>query len=146
MGCVAGREGGMGESEPRLKLTDPLMAKDFATRTGIDSLAISVGNAHGAYKLPPKLDFALIEAIAAHVSVPLVLHGGSGISPADIRHAIECGISKINVFTEIDQAQAQASSEAVRKGLFGTLSARTDQVAVVRQVAEAKIRLFGGIV
>ena len=79
--------------------TDPKMAKDFVDKTGVDALAIAVGTAHGAYKLPPKLDFERIHTIANTVDVPLVLHGGSGLTDNDFKRAIQEGISKINIFT-----------------------------------------------
>jgi hypothetical protein len=63
------------------------MAKDFVEKTGVDALAIAVGNAHGAYKLPPKLDFERIRTIANTVDVPLVLHGGSGLTDNDFKRA-----------------------------------------------------------
>ncbi len=88
--------------------TDPEMAKDFVERTHVDALAIAVGTAHGAYKLPPKLDFERIHTISEMVSVPLVLHGGSGLSDEDFKRAIQEGISKINIFTDLNLAGAEA--------------------------------------
>ena len=80
---------------PEQFFTEPKMAKDYVDRTGVDALAIAVGNAHGAYKLPPKLDFQRIREIAETVDVPLVLHGGSGLSDSDFKRAIQEGISKV---------------------------------------------------
>ena len=77
-------------------------AKDFVDKTGVDALAIAVGTAHGAYKLPPKLDFDRIRQIAGIVDTPLVLHGGSGLTDEDFRKAIAAGISKVNIFTDIN--------------------------------------------
>lgn len=77
-------------------------AKDFVGKTGVDALAIAVGTAHGAYKLPPKLDFDRIRQIAGIVDTPLVLHGGSGLTDEDFRKAIAAGISKVNIFTDIN--------------------------------------------
>ncbi len=71
---------------PENYYTDPEQARQFVAETGVDALAIAVGNAHGAYKFPPKLDFDRIDAIAAAVPVPLVLHGGSGIGDDDFPH------------------------------------------------------------
>ena len=75
LGCVAGNEDGSTINEPRAMMTDPRLAEDFVKRTGVDALAVSVGNAHGTYRLPPKLNFDLIEEIRDSVDVPLVLHG-----------------------------------------------------------------------
>ena len=77
-------------------------AKDFVGKTGVDALAIAVGTAHGAYKIPPKLDFDRIRQIAGIVDTPLVLHGGSGLTDEDFRKAIAAGISKVNIFTDIN--------------------------------------------
>ena len=67
------------EADPSFFYTDPGQARDFVEKTGVDALAVAVGTAHGAYKLPPKLDFDRIRAIKEQAKVPLVLHGGSGI-------------------------------------------------------------------
>ncbi len=80
-------EGSSHLADPSAYFTDPKMAKDFVEKTGVDALAIAVGNAHGAYKLPPKLDFERIRTIANTVDVPLVLHGGSGLTDNDFKRA-----------------------------------------------------------
>ncbi|MBC8530056.1 class II fructose-bisphosphate aldolase [Christensenellaceae bacterium NSJ-44] len=76
-------------------------AVDFVKRTGVDALAIAVGNLHGNYSFEPKLDFDRIKAIKEATGVGLVLHGGSGIADDDFRKAAELGIDKVNIFTEI---------------------------------------------
>ncbi|THA20654.1 ketose-bisphosphate aldolase, partial [Histophilus somni] len=72
-------------------------------KTGIDTLAVAIGNTHGKYKGEPKLDFERLAQINQAVDVPLVLHGGSGISAEDFRKTIELGICKINFFTGMSQ-------------------------------------------
>ena len=86
-------EGSSHLADPSAFFTDPKVSKDFVERTGVDALAIAVGNAHGAYKLPPKLDFERIRTIANTVDVPLVLHGGSGLSDNDFKRAIKEGVT-----------------------------------------------------
>ena len=106
--------------------TDPRMAKDFVDKTGVDALAIAVGTAHGAYKLPPKLDFERINTIAHTVDVPLVLHGGSGLTDNDFKRAIQEGISKINIFTDINVAAVEAEFrkfESMNKGIIDLIPA-----------------------
>ncbi|MBS2288373.1 class II fructose-bisphosphate aldolase, partial [Salmonella enterica subsp. enterica serovar Typhimurium] len=76
--------------------------------TGIDALAVAIGNAHGKYKGEPKLDFPRLDAIRQQTGLPLVLHGGSGISDTDFRRAIELGIHKINFYTGMSQAALAA--------------------------------------
>ena len=78
--------------DPSAFYTDPAQALEFVQHTGCDALAIAVGTAHGAYKFPPKLDFARIETIAAQMDTPLVLHGGSGAGEENIRKAFRLGI------------------------------------------------------
>jgi len=83
-------------------MTDPKMAADFVERTGIDFLAVSIGNAHGVYLHgEPKLDFDRLKEIADAVSIPLVLHGGSGTGDENLAKACTMGIAKINVGTEL---------------------------------------------
>ena len=84
--------------------TDPELAADFVKATGIDALAASVGTVHGFYATKPKLDFGRIETIREMTGVPLVMHGGSGISVEDTQHAIRCGIRKINYFSYMSNA------------------------------------------
>ena len=97
LGAVGGDEGGAltGEADSA-KFTDPALAADFVQSTGIDCLAVAIGNAHGKYKGEPRLDFDRLAAIRSAAGIPLVLHGGSGISDADFRRAITLGIHKIN--------------------------------------------------
>ena len=89
------------ESAGDSTLTVPEEAAIFAAETGVDALAVSIGNAHGKYTRLPKLDFERLAAIHARVRIPLVLHGGSGTPDADLRRAIELGIAKVNVATEL---------------------------------------------
>lgn len=121
--------------------TDPKMAKDYVEKTGVDALA--VGNAHCAYKLPPKLDFARIRTIAETVDVPLVLHGGSGLSDYDFKKAIREGISKVNIFTDINVAAAKAEMNAYTDSRKGLTDLIPDAVSAVAQESEKKMLLFG---
>ena len=89
------------EGAPGSTLTVPAEAARYAEETGVDALAVSIGNAHGQYTRLPRLDFDRLAEIHKAVRVPLVLHGGSGTPEADIRKAISLGIAKINVATEL---------------------------------------------
>jgi fructose-bisphosphate aldolase class II len=111
LGAVGGGEGGslVGAADPA-KYTDIEQARIFVQRTGVDALAVAIGNSHGRYKGPPMLDFERLHAIRNAVDVPLVLHGGSGISAADFRKAISLGIAKINFFTGMSEAAIQATT------------------------------------
>lgn len=101
LGSLVGQEDDLVVDENNANYTDPYQAKEFVERTGIDSLAISIGTAHGLYKVEPKLDFERLEKIRELVDIPLVLHGASGISVNDVRKCIERGICKVNIATEL---------------------------------------------
>ena len=119
------------------------MAKDFVQKTGVDALAVAVGTAHGAYRLPPKLDFERIHTIAKTVDVPLVLHGGSGLTNTDFKRAIYEGISKINIFTDINIAAVEAEFKKfsdMNKGIIDLIPAA---VEAVKQETVKKMNLFG---
>jgi fructose-bisphosphate aldolase class II len=81
--------------------TDPAAVERFVAETNVDMLAVAIGTAHGVYKGEPKIDLELLAEIRKRVELPLVLHGGSGLSEAQFRGAIEAGISKINIFTDL---------------------------------------------
>jgi ketose-bisphosphate aldolases len=102
---LEGELGGVGGKEDAVlgitAYTDAGEAAEFVAATGVDSLAIGVGTAHGFYKDTPAIKYDIIEAVAAMVSVPLVLHGASGLSDEVIRNCIKCGISKVNFATEL---------------------------------------------
>lgn len=88
--------------------TDPMEAKEFAERTGISSLAVAIGTAHGFYVGTPVLDKPRVSAIKEVVSVPLVLHGASGLSEEDVRECVERGMCKVNFATELRAAYTAA--------------------------------------
>ena len=136
-------EGDSHMEDPSKYFTDPALAKDFVDKTGVDALAIAVGNAHGAYKLPPKLDFERIRTIANTVDVPLVLHGGSGLTDNDFKRAIQEGISKVNIFTDINIAAVKAQFRQftdMNKGIIDLIPAA---VEAIKQETEKKMLLFG---
>jgi ketose-bisphosphate aldolase len=114
LGAVGGVEGEVQGGEASNLYTDPLQAKAFAVRTEIDALAVAVGTVHGLYRSAPKLRFDLLSEITAATDVPLVLHGGSGLSAEDFSRLIEGGISKINVFTELALRGAERLRENLR--------------------------------
>lgn len=109
LGVVGGNEGG-GKSHI-IQCTDPLVAADFCARTGIDALAVAIGNAHGNYPVLPELRFDVLEAVNASTDTPLVLHGGTGISPEMFVRAIGAGIRKINIATASFDALAKGAAQ-----------------------------------
>jgi ketose-bisphosphate aldolase len=104
------------------QFTDPAEAKRFVAETGIDALAVAIGNAHGQYVSEPKINFDILQAIEAEVSIPLVLHGGSGISDADFKRIIKHGVAKINIFTELTQ-EAEAELKNIPADKLNAFSA-----------------------
>lgn len=104
IGRLSGTEDGLTVEEFEAKLTDPATAVDFVRKTKVDCLAVCIGNVHGHYKTEPSLDFARLEILNQKVSVPLVLHGVSGLSKELIERAIDLGIVKFNVNTELRDA------------------------------------------
>lgn len=97
IGCVGGSEDG--SEDIAINCTKPDDAVRFVNETGVDALAIAIGNAHGNYKSTPKLRFDILEKCAELVDTPLVLHGGTGISPEDFVKCSKTGIKKINIAT-----------------------------------------------
>lgn len=95
----------------RSMFTDPLIAQDFVEKTGVDCLACAFGTVHGLYKTEPKLDYALVKELDDTIGVPIVMHGGSGVSEADYDIVIENGVRKINYYTYM----AKSGGEAVRE-------------------------------
>lgn len=119
--------------------TDPSKAAEFVERTGCDSLAVAIGNQHGVYTSAPQLNFEVLEKVRDAVSVPLVLHGASGIGDKDIRRAIQLGITKINIHTELCQAAMEAIG-AHKENSF--LALEREVRLAVKQRAMEKIILF----
>lgn len=91
----------LGQDTGKSGFTDPSEAKTFVEETGVDTLAVAIGSAHGFYKQVPKLDLERLEAINDLLEIPLVLHGASGIPDETLRQAVQRGICKINLATEI---------------------------------------------
>lgn len=98
-------------------LTDPAQAKDFVAQTGVDLLAVSIGNVHGSYLGDPVIDHERLDDIAAEVDLPLVLHGASGLSPLTVRRCITSGVGKINVNTELRTAVLERLAATVPAAL-----------------------------
>ena len=113
IGVMGGREAGASDSGSKAEdmYTDPDVAKRFVEETGIDALAASFGTAHGLYKAAAKLDFERIEQICDKTGIPLVMHGGSGVSPEDYRMAINKGVRKINYYSYMSNAGVAAAKD-----------------------------------
>ncbi|MCX6064315.1 MAG: class II fructose-bisphosphate aldolase family protein [Chloroflexi bacterium] len=144
LGRLSGTEDGLTILELEARMTDSVKAADFLQRSGVDALAVCIGNVHGHYPGEPKLDFPRLAEIRRRVSVPLVLHGASGLPEEMIRKSIELGICKFNVNTEVRDAFVSS----LGKSLFD--NPKTDLLALMQaaiqamgQVVLQKITLFG---
>lgn len=139
-----GDNAGAGKLEnPSDYFTDPETAVDFVKRTGVDSLAVAVGNAHGDYAFPPKLDFERIREIAEKTGIPLVLHGGSGLSDTDFKTAVKEGVAKVNIFTDIDKAGKRGIEAGLAAGEKSMMGLIPYEIDAMKEVVRDKILLFG---
>lgn len=141
LGHVSGIEG-LYENDEYI-YTDPLEAKRFVEQTGVDALAVAVGTVHGVYKSKPRLNLARLREIKAAAGIPLVLHGGSGLSDEDFRQTIECGVSKINIFTDLTLAAMGNIRENAADASLSFMSQCLKMTDAVKQEAVKKMRLFG---
>lgn len=144
LGRLSGVEDGLSVEAYEARLTDPTDAARFVAQTAVDALAVCVGNVHGRYPGTPRLDVDRLAALSAAVSVPLVLHGASGLPDALVRQAIDLGVCKLNVNTEIREAYLDAITHDIqREGCLDLLDVLRDVVAAMQDVVAAKLRLFG---
>ena len=104
LGAVSGDEDVSTDATPPQTMTHPVEAAEFVERTGVDALAVAVGNVHGLTSTPMYLDLQRLAAIQSAVPIPLVLHGASGLPHQQLSAAIDCGVAKVNINTELRQA------------------------------------------
>ena len=119
LGRLVTGEAGSGETHADMKAedfyTDPQEAKEFCEATGIDALAIAFGTAHGFYTAQPKLDFDVVKNVAKATGLPLVMHGGSGVSEEGFKKSIANGIRKINYYSYMSKAGYNAAKALIEK-------------------------------
>lgn len=115
LGALASREGGQTSAASGPVYTDPDEAVLFCKETGIDALAPSFGTAHGIYRSAPVLDLERVKIISEKTGLPLVMHGGSGVSPEDYRTGIRNGLRKINYYSYMSRAGVNAVRELLEK-------------------------------
>ncbi|OWZ84574.1 class II fructose-1,6-bisphosphate aldolase [Natranaerobius trueperi] len=145
LGKIAGTEDDISVDEKDAYMTKPEEAKKFVDETEVDYLAVAIGTAHGPYKGEPKLDFDRLANIKKTTDIPLVLHGASGVSEDSIRKAIELGICKVNIDTNLRQA--------FTSGLKNVISEKPEEYDPrkllgpakdnMKEVIKEKMRLFG---
>jgi ketose-bisphosphate aldolase len=147
---VEGELGALGENKDAQhegtapqSLTDPNKAREFVERTGIDALAVSIGNAHGLYAKRPELDFELLKTIRDQVDIPLVLHGGSGTPLDHLQTAISRGICKVTVAAEIGKVFTDSYIETMTAGGTWWVIALQKAKDAIAPVIEKWIRNLG---
>lgn len=145
LGTIGGVEDDVHVDESEAALAKPDEAIRFYEETGVDALAIAVGTAHGLYKGEPKIRFDIIEEVSRAIDVPIVLHGGSGVSDEAIQRAISLGVGKINVNTE-----SQVACTNTVRTLLNENESMIDPRKylgpardAIQEVVQAKMRLFG---
>ncbi len=142
LGHVGGLEGQYEASDDECVYTEVEEAKQFVAQTGVDALAVAIGTVHGVYKNEPKLNLQRLQELKDALHLPLVLHGGSGLSDADFQACIRGGIAKINIFTDLTiaandcMAQDAASNIAYIEKCIHVADA-------VQAVAAARMDVFG---
>lgn len=145
LGILGGQEDNLDVSLKDAKYTKPNQASEFVERTGVDSLAIAIGTAHGLYKEEPKLRFDILEKVKELVDVPLVLHGASGVPSEQVKKAISLGICKVNIATELKIPFA----DAVKKHFNNNPEVNdprkylTPGVEAMKEVVREKIMMCG---
>lgn len=112
----SGAESGLENADPSAFYTDPQEAEKFVKETGVDALAVAFGTSHGFYKAQPKLDFDVVRKCAAATGLPLVMHGGSGVSEEGFKAAIGAGIRKINYYSYMSKAGYDAAKKEIASG------------------------------
>jgi ketose-bisphosphate aldolase len=144
LGRVEGHEDEAGETLSGA-VTEPDEAEWFADETGVDCLAVAVGNVHGHYSGAPELDWARLEEVRERISVPLSLHGASGLPAADLERAVSSGVTKFNVNTELRAAYFRRLGEdlGARAATLNLKSLGDGVVEAVQEVVEAKLSAFG---
>lgn len=146
---VEGEIGHVGEAAKEDNLltdmyTTPEEAKAYLEATGVDALAVAIGSAHGVYKKKPMLNIERLKEISGAVKVPLVLHGGSGLSDDDFKNTIRNGIAKVNIFTDLCLAGERAYKDGEEKKL-GYLETRNLKVEYIKEAVKYKMTLFGSV-
>ena len=142
IGCVGGSEDG--SEDIAINCTKPEDAVRFEKETGVDALAIAIGNAHGNYKSTPKLRFDILEEVERITETPLVLHGGTGITPDDFVRCSKTGIKKINIATAtFDRVEQTVRAAYESDAINGYYDLQGAEVEGAYQNAKTHILIFG---
>ena len=148
LGRLGGVEDDMSVDAESAFLTDPQEAKRFVELTGVDSLAVAIGTAHGIYPkgMQPKLQMDILRDIAGRIDIPLVLHGGSANPDAEIAESVTLGVGKINISSDMKYAYFQKVREILAKESWWDPNViYPDAINAAREVIRHKMKLFGSL-
>lgn len=145
LGQLVGKEDDLVVESEEGGLTDPDQAVDFVRQTGIDSLAVAIGTAHGLYKSEPKIDIERLEKINKRIDIPLVLHGASGVPENTVKTCIKHGITKVNIATELKIPFSEAIKTHFEKNPdeYDPRKYLSPAKTAVKDVAKRKILMCG---
>ena len=145
LGRLSGVEDNISVEEKDSIYTNPQEAEKFVKETGVDSLAIAIGTAHGKYKGEPKLDYERLDTIKKMLDMPIVLHGASGLTEEQLKKCVALGVNKINIDTDFRQAFTDGINSVFEKtpDVFDPRKILGPARDAVKQVAIKKIRMFG---
>lgn len=143
LGLVTTGEGYYRKDNVETMLTNPELAEKFVSLTGIDALAVSIGNVHGAYKGDPNIDFKRLNEINRRVPIPLVLHGTSGIGEENLIRSIQLGVRKINLYSEIVKSMHQSICDSIERDVMDPLGMHLSQEQSVKNVMANYIKISG---
>ncbi|NLJ79974.1 MAG: class II fructose-bisphosphate aldolase, partial [Firmicutes bacterium] len=142
LGAIAGAEDDLQIAQS--SLTDPQQALEFVQKTGVDALAVAIGNRHGLYQKKPDLDLKRLQAIQQVLDIPIVLHGGSLIPDSQVRRSIKLGVRKFNVATELKIAFTNALRQTIKETTsFEPSKTLGPAREAVQKLAQKKMRLLG---
>lgn len=144
LGRLSGQEDQISVDEKDAIYTNPQEAQTFVKETGVDSLAIAIGTAHGPYKGKPILDFDRLDTIKKLLNMPIVLHGASGLKEDDIAKAVTLGVNKINIDTDIRQAFASSVRKVLDEDpkVYDPRKILGPSKEAMKQVVMGKIKMF----
>lgn len=147
LGTIGVAEGSSEGGHAETLYTDPQQAEQFVRETGVDTLAVAIGTSHGLYPSgkQPKLDIERLKAIKQRLSIPLVLHGGSGNKDAEVAESIQHGVSKINISSDMKKAFYVALEEELKSGSHEPNALYLKPMDAAKEIVIHKMDLFSSI-
>ena len=147
LGTIGVAEGSSEGGHAEILYTDPHQAEQFVRETGVDTLAVAIGTSHGLYPAgkQPKLDIERLKAIKQRLSIPLVLHGGSGNKDAEVAESIQHGVSKINISSDMKKAFYVALEEELKSGSHEPNALYLKPMDAAKEIVIQKMDLFSSI-